>query len=410
MSTGTMILSVSHVNQYIKSLLMYDPNLSSVSVRGEISNFKRYSSGHAYFSLKDATGVLKCVLFQSYFSKLDFRPTDGMSVVASGSVNVYERDGVYQLYVQSMVPDGIGSLYEQFEALKKRLGSEGLFDESRKRRIPLLPKAVAVVTSPSGAVIQDIRNVCNRRFPGLPVILYPTSVQGAGSSEEIAAAIHQANLDDRADVLIVGRGGGSIEDLWSFNEEVVARAVYTSRLPVISAVGHETDFTICDFVADLRAPTPSAAAELAVPEETELRSKLSELERKLRSLPRHNIELKQAKLERLSANRHFTHPQERLERREQDLMGFEETLIEALKEAGERALRRLQESETRLRLLNPKQVLKRGYAIVKDTEGHVLTKGETLLKQHSADIMMQDGTVRVRVANTEAEGVACHGN
>lgn len=404
MNTGKVILTVSNVNQYIKSLLTYDPNLTAVSVRGEISNFKRYASGHAYFSLKDATGVLKCVMFQSYFSKIDFQPVDGMSVVASGSINVYERDGVYQLYVQTMCQDGIGSLYERFEALKKKLNEEGLFDASHKRPIPLLPRAVAVVTSPSGAVIEDIRNVSQRRFPGIPILLYPASVQGAGSCEEIVSAIERANQDESADVLIVGRGGGSIEDLWSFNDESVARAVFASKLPVISAVGHETDYTICDFVADLRAPTPSAAAELAVPQENKLRTELHELTRKIQTFPKHNIELKQAHLDRLAANRHFTSPYDIIQRREEDLMHYEERLIRARTSSFERMQRKLENCELRLKLLNPTQVLERGYAIIKDDQGKVILNGKELEQRNQADIMMRDKTVRITFNTVRQEG------
>ncbi len=397
MSGKSGILTVSNVNQYIKSLLMYDVNLSSVSVRGEISNFKRYSSGHAYFSLKDATGVLKCVLFQSNFIKLDFKPADGMSVVASGSINVYERDGVYQLYVQNMVPDGIGSLFERFEALKLQLSKEGLFDAGRKRNVPKLPKAVGVVTSPSGAVIEDIRNVTRRRFPHMPIVLYPASVQGAGSSQEIVRGIERANAEGLVDVLIVGRGGGSIEDLWSFNEEDVARAVYHSQIPVISAVGHETDFTICDFVADLRAPTPSAAAELAVPELEELKTSLWMLEKKLRSLPKQNILMKQARLERLSAYRYFTHPQALLDHRNEGLMHWEERLTGKFRQIWENSQMRLKAGEARLSLLNPGKVLKRGYAIVRNTQGHVLSNKQDFMQVQDTEIMVQDGSVCVRI-------------
>lgn len=404
MNAEKVILSVSNINQYIKSLLMYDSNLSSVSVRGEISNFKRYTSGHAYFSLKDATGVLKCVMFQSSFAKVDFVPADGMNVVASGSVNVYERDGVYQLYVQSLVPDGIGSLFERYEALKKQLSQEGLFDDARKRSLPLLPKAIGVITSPSGAVIEDIRNVCRRRFPSMPIILYPTAVQGAGSADEIVSAIRQANQEKKADVLIVGRGGGSIEDLWSFNEEKVARTVAASDLPVISAVGHETDYTICDFVSDLRAPTPSAAAELAVPEEEKLRGDLDAYERKIRMFPQHNLALKQAQLERLMVNRHFTRPYDRLDRCEEDLMRSEERLARALNTMCEKAERTLEHCELKLNLLNPKHILERGYAMVQDPQGKVILSGDALAKQENVDIVMYDKSVCVTVMNSIPKG------
>ena len=391
------ILTVSNINQYIKSLLMYDANLSSVSVRGEISNFKRYSSGHAYFSLKDATGVLKCVLFQSNFSKLDFMPVDGMGVIASGSINVYERDGVYQLYVQNMIPDGIGSLFERFEALKLQLSKEGLFDPAHKRGLPKLPKAIGVVTSPSGAVIEDIRNVTKRRFPNMPIILYPASVQGAGSSQEIVRGIERANAEGLVDVLIVGRGGGSIEDLWSFNEEDVARAVYASNIPVVSAVGHETDFTICDFVADLRAPTPSAAAELAVPELDELTNTLWLLERKLKSLPKQNILMKQSRLDRLAAYRYFTHPQSLLDHRNERLLHTEARLDYAFRQIWTGCQKRLDVGEARLSLMNPGKVLKRGYAIVRHEDGHILSKVQDFQQIQHTEILLQDGGVRVQI-------------
>ena len=404
MNNKTGILTVSNVNQYIKSLLMYDMNLSSVSVRGEISNFKRYSSGHAYFSLKDATGILKCVIFQSNFVKLDFKPGDGMNVVATGGINVYERDGVYQLYVQNMVPDGLGSLFERFEALKLQLGKEGLFEASHKRPIPKLPKAVGVVTSPSGAVIEDIRNVTKRRFPDMPIVLYPASVQGVGSSEEIVRGIERANKEGLVDVLIVGRGGGSIEDLWSFNEENVARAVFSSKIPVISAVGHETDFTICDFVADLRAPTPSAAAELAVPELEELKASLLTFEKKLRSLPKQNILVKQTRLERLAAYRFFTHPQTLLDKRNEDLMHREDRLTRSFHQIFSSCQLRLTTGEARLSLLNPGKVLKRGYAIVRNTEGHVLTSTHDFIQPQSGEIMVQDGSIQVQISPRSTKG------
>ena len=406
MNAKPVVLSVSNVNQYIKSLLMYDSNLSSISVRGEISNFKRYTSGHAYFSLKDGTGVLKCVLFQSNFSKLDFKPADGMSVIASGSINVYERDGVYQLYVQKMVPDGIGSLFERYEALKNQLSKEGLFAPERKRSLPILPKAIGVVTSPSGAVIEDIRNVTKRRFPNMPILLYPASVQGAGSCQEIVRGIERANAERKVDVLIVGRGGGSIEDLWSFNEEEVARAVYQSQIPVISAVGHETDYTICDFVADLRAPTPSAAAELAVPELAELYTSLHLLEKKLRSLPKQTILLQQARLERLAAYRYFTHPHALLDYQNERLMHIEERLTEKYFLTWDRNRIRLEKNESRLCLLNPAQVLKRGYAIVRNQEGRILCNTGDFIEKQEADILLQDGNVRVQISPQVTKGDA----
>lgn len=397
------ILTVSAVNRYIKSVLSYDGNLSGIYISGEISNYKRYSSGHAYFSLKDKDSLLKCVMFSSQVSGLSFVPRDGMSVVAFGSINVYERDGVYQLYVNSMKQDGLGSLYEQFEVLKAKLEKEGLFDQRHKRPMPFLPKAVGVVTSPSGAVIQDIRNVTSRRFPDMPVVLYPVAVQGQGSSEQIARAVFQANAERKCDVLIVGRGGGSIEDLWSFNEEIVARAVYASVIPVISAVGHETDFTICDFTADLRAPTPSAAAELAVPLLSDLYDSLEFYRKKLTELPLKFIELKRERLERLAQNRNFTGYYQMLENNSLALSIKEEKITKAFS-----GLLRMKEMELNSRRsllasLNPEKVLERGYGIVFDGEGSVVTDCAALNEGDRISVKLKNGIIDADVLDVRKE-------
>lgn len=253
-------LTVTELNQYVKDLLDLNPPLTDIYIKGEISNLKAHSSGHLYFTMKDEQSALKCVMFRSSAAGLSFTPENGMKITAHGRISAFVRDGAYQLYCDSMEPDGVGSLYIAFEQLKKKLQSEGLFSEERKKPIPKIPSRVGVVTSPTGAAVRDIINVCKRRFPYAHVIVYPALVQGDGAVESVAAGIDYFNRVGGADVLIVGRGGGSIEDLWAFNSEVVARAVAKSSIPVISAVGHETDFTICDFVADKRAPTPSAAA------------------------------------------------------------------------------------------------------------------------------------------------------
>lgn len=261
------VLTVSQLNTYVKSLLDYDPFLRSVYVVGEISNFtNHYRTGHFYLTLKDGESAIKAVMFRTANQRLRFIPENGMNVIVRGRVSLFERDGQYQLYIEEMQPDGIGALTIAFEQLKEKLSAEGLFDDDRKKTIPRRCKRIGVVTSATGAVIQDIRNVVSRRYPLAEIILAPVEVQGPNAAPQIARAIADFNSGDYADVLIVGRGGGSLEDLWAFNEEIVARAVFESKVPVISAVGHETDFTICDFVADLRAPTPSAAAELAVPD------------------------------------------------------------------------------------------------------------------------------------------------
>ncbi|WP_276351926.1 exodeoxyribonuclease VII large subunit [Cohnella caldifontis] len=275
------VLSIRDVNRYIKMKLEGDGNLQDIWIRGEISNFTRHSSGHMYFTLKDESGRLKCIMFASYNQRLPFAPKDGMKVLARGGVSVYERDGAYQFYATAMQPDGIGSLYLAFEQLKKKLEGEGLFSEALKRPIPRFPQAVGVITSPTGAAVRDIIITLQRRFPSVPVLLHPVSVQGTGAAPSIVKAIETMNRLGEVDVLIVGRGGGSLEELWAFNEEAVARAIRASRIPVISAVGHETDFTIADFVADLRAATPTAAAELAVPHAGELRQHLGHLQQRL---------------------------------------------------------------------------------------------------------------------------------
>ncbi len=267
------IISVSALNRYVKSILDADSNIQSVYIKGQISNFKNhYQTGHFYFSLKDEKAQVRAVMFRSANQKLKFTPENDMSVIVRARVSIYEVSGDYQIYVDDMQPDGVGALALAFEQLRKKLAAEGLFDAEHKKKIPAFPKKVGVVTSESGAAVRDIINVISRRYPVCEIILYPVAVQGSTAAEQIARAIAYLNREDAADVLIVGRGGGSIEDLWAFNEEATARAVYESRIPVISAVGHETDFTICDYVADLRAPTPSAAAELAVPDIRELRN------------------------------------------------------------------------------------------------------------------------------------------
>ena len=283
MKYENMAISVSELNSYIKNKIDNDEILNNVLIKGEISNFKNHYTGHMYFTLKDENSLIKCIMFKSYAQKLEFMPKDGMKVFAFGTVSVFERDGIYQIYVKAMQEDGVGILYKKYEELKQRLEEEGYFDERHKQKIPLMPKTIGVLTSQTGAVIRDIINVSTRRNPNVVIKLLPVPVQGEGAAEKIADGIRLMNEKNIADVLILARGGGSLEDLWPFNEEIVAHAIYNSKIPIISAVGHETDFSISDFVADLRAPTPSAAAELAVPDIYEIKQKINSYQSRLRN-------------------------------------------------------------------------------------------------------------------------------
>ena len=305
-------ITVTDLNKYIKNKIDGDEMLNNVLVKGEISNFKNHYTGHMYFTLKDENSLIKCVMFKSYTTHLSFMPKDGMKVMVLGSVAVFERDGIYQIYAKAMKEDGLGSLYTAYEELKKKLEQEGLFAESHKKKIPFMPKTIGVLTSNTGAVIRDIINVSTRRNPGVHIRLYPVPVQGPGAAEKIAEGIKFMNENKLADVLIIGRGGGSLEDLWPFNEEIVARAIYDSELPIISAVGHETDFTIADFVADLRAPTPSAAAELAVANIEDVRETLKLYNNRYKVALKKKIELMRLSYEKCMARPAYKNPTQKI--------------------------------------------------------------------------------------------------
>ncbi|HUC90849.1 MAG TPA: exodeoxyribonuclease VII large subunit [Paenibacillus sp.] len=328
MADQPRIYSIKEINRYIRMKLESDGLLGDVWLRGEISNYTHHSSGHMYFTLKDKDSRLKCIMFASHNQKLPFIPREGTKVMARGNVSVYERDGAYQFYVTRMQPDGIGSLYLAFEQLKQKLESEGLFDPARKRPLPRLPKAIGVVTSPTGAAVRDVLITLQRRFPNVPVTLVPVLVQGPQAALSIVKAIETLNRLNEVDVLIVGRGGGSLEELWAFNEEIVARSIAASLIPVISAVGHETDYTIADFVADLRAATPTAAAELAVPHIAELHQELNHLTARLRQSLQNNVRVRKERLQRIRRSPFFLHPRrylleqaERLDRLGERLRG-----------------------------------------------------------------------------------------
>ncbi|NLM46267.1 MAG: exodeoxyribonuclease VII large subunit [Firmicutes bacterium] len=374
----TRTLSVGEVTTYLKQLFAADPLLSRLQVSGEISNFKHHSSGHMYFTLKDSSAALRCVMFRSANQRLAFRPADGMKVIAAGRISVYERDGLYQLYVEDLLPEGVGSLYAAFAELKARLEAEGLFSPERKKPLPRFPRRIGVVTSPTGAAVRDILTTLGRRYPQAEVLIVPVLVQGPEAPQQIAEALDFLNSVPDIDVIIAGRGGGSIEELWAFNEEVVARAIYRSHIPVISAVGHETDFTIADFVADVRAATPTAAAELAVPDMRELEQYFLQAARRLVVRLKSILEQEKRYLMRLASARVLTRPLERVEQAGQAL----DSLFTRLE--GQAAIllqgktARLDLLAAKLAALNPSSVLDRGFAICYDQSGNVVTDSNSL--------------------------------
>jgi len=359
------VFSVSEINRYIKDIISNDPILSDVWVRGEISNFKHHYSGHIYFTLKDDGGVLKCVMFKSNARTLKFQPENGIKVLIRGYVSVFERDGQYQLYVEEMQADGMGNLHLAFEQLKKKLQDEGLFDQSRKKKLPLLPERIGVVTSSTGAVIRDIINVTTRRFRNIEIKLFPAAVQGEQAAEQISRAIKKLNEMKCVDVIIVARGGGSLEELWPFNEEIVARSIYESEIPVISAVGHETDFTIADFVADLRAPTPSAAAEIVVPEKYMLEDRITALNIRLRNALLNNLNINKIRYEKIMNRLPFRQPYDRVyqERMRLDVLG--KSMYKSLLLIKRKAISEFELLAGKLDSLSPLNVLARGYSIAK---------------------------------------------
>lgn len=354
---------MSQLNNYIKALLDQVPILNNVWIKGEISNLKFHSSGHIYLTLKDEGSVLKAVMFRSAAVKLPFRPENGMKVLAGGRVSVYGRDGCYQLYIENMEAEGQGELYVRFEALKKKLGAEGLFEPSRKRPLPEFPHVVGICTSPTGAAIRDIINILKRRYPVARAVIYPCLVQGDGAAKSIVQAIEYFNRERCADVLIVGRGGGSIEDLWAFNEEIVARAVAASQIPVISAVGHETDFTICDFAADLRAPTPSAAAELAVPDLAALQRLVGECRSRLSIRLREKVGSAKRQLQLLESRGGIVNFRRRLGEMQMEADRFEARMETAVRASLQNGSHRLGAAAGRLNALSPLSVLERGYSV-----------------------------------------------
>ena len=389
-------ITVSELNAYIKDKVADDEYLNSVFVKGEISNFKHHYTGHMYFTLKDENSLVKCIMFKSSTATLNFMPKDGMNVMVLGSVGVFERDGVYQIYVKAMQEDGIGNLYEAYEKLKAKLEKEGLFDESHKKKIPFMPKIIGVLTASTGSVIRDIINVSTRRNPNVYIRLYPVPVQGEGAGIKIAKAINYMDENHLADVLIIGRGGGSLEDLWPFNEEVVARAIYDCDIPIISAVGHETDFTISDFVADLRAPTPSAAAELAVADISEIKNDIDLYKNRLKICLRRKTESMRLEYEKIMNSRVYKDPYKNIKdyylQVENYLKDIEKNAVQNYKDSKILATKLI----TKLDTLSPLKTLSRGYSIA-EVDGKVISRAKDLKKDMNVDLRFQDGVKKVKV-------------
>lgn len=415
-------ISISQLTRYIKFKFDNDEHLGHVFLRGEISNFKAHTRGHYYFTLKDETSRINAVMFSSNASKLLFRPTDGMKVLVTGRVSVYEATGGYQIYVEDMVEDGVGNLYVQFEELKKKLQQEGLFDPSKKKKIPKIPKTVGIITAPTGAAIRDILSTIKRRWPITKTILFPSLVQGASAAPEIIKQIEKAQEFD-LDVLIVGRGGGSIEDMWCFNDEQVARAIYACKIPVISAVGHEIDFTIADFVADLRAPTPTGAAEMAVPNISDFYQYFGQIELRLEQAIMTMITSKKDQLETLKKSYILTNPIAMYQVKEQrfdslfekihllmnSIIANEKNNCQILKQKLENNIQKVLENEqhrylhalNKLEILNPLLTIKRGYSITRNQD-HVVTSIQQVKPHDKIELEVTDGLIEARVEEVKS--------
>lgn len=393
---ANFVFTVTALNQYIKDLMDGDTGLRALTVRGEISNYKAYPSGHHYFSLKDETGALRCVMFKSDAYRLRFRPVNGMKVVAMGRVSVFPRDGQYQLYCTHMAPEGVGDLHAAFEALKAKLDREGLFDPDHKRPIPDYPRKIALVTSPVGAAVRDMLRILNARWPMSQVCVVPVRVQGAEAAAEIAGALDCVNEYRLADLIITGRGGGSAEDLWCFNEEIVARAIYRSDIPVISAVGHEPDVTIADYVADLRAATPSNAAELAVPDQNDVYGWLIQAKARLTQRTTRELSMARERVRRYSTRRVLTDPAAMLENKRLLLDRDRERLGAALTARLGRERERFAAQCAKLDALSPLKVLGRGYAIPQK-DGRVVTSAKALKPMDELTLKLRDGDVPCQV-------------
>ena len=397
------VFSITQINEYLRGKMDADTLLSQIAVRGEISNYKMYPSGHHYFTLKDESSALKCVMFKSQALRLRFRPENGMKVIAMGKITVYPRDGAFQLYCGSMAMDGIGDLYAAFEQLKAKLAAQGLFAPEHKKRLPAIPGTIGIITSSAGAAIHDMLRILNHRFPLTKVRLLPVRVQGAEAPAEIAAAIRYANHYKLADLLIVGRGGGSIEDLWAFNDERVAYAIYESEIPIISAVGHEPDVTISDYVADLRAATPSNAAELAVPDQEALLQNLDAAASAMAAALSHQLRNARQRLDVLSGSAALSSPTGYLEQRQEQLEHLKSRLIAAQNQMLQQKRNRFVSCTAKLDAMSPLKVLSRGYSIVNAEGGAILRSVRQTAPKQKISVMLADGTITAIVSEIKEE-------
>lgn len=396
MNYEAMAVSVSDLNLYIKEKIAGDEALNAVVVKGEISNFKAHYTGHFYFTLKDDKSLIKCIMFKSYAERINFKPKDGMKVIVFGGVSVFERDGIYQIYAKAMMEQGVGDLYAAYEKLKEDLAKEGLFDESHKKKIPLKPKIIGVLSSQTGAVIRDIINVSTRRNPNCYIRLLPVPVQGPGAAKEIVKGIETMNEKKLADVIILARGGGSLEDLWPFNEAIVARAIYNSEIPIISAVGHETDFTIADFVSDLRAPTPSAAAELANPDIYELKNKINTLNERARLSLKKKLELMKMKYQSLMNSKVFTDPIQNMQNNYLRIDGFIKRLENSIELKQKGVQKDFKSMALKLDALSPLKTMVRGFSII-EKDGKIIKSSKNLEKDDEVSIKLIDGNKQAKI-------------
>jgi exodeoxyribonuclease VII large subunit len=396
------VLSVSEINRYIKEVVSKDLILSNLWVKGEISNYKFHYSGHMYFTVKDEASVIKCVMFKTKAQGLKFVPENGLKVLIKGYISVFERDGQYQLYAEEMQPDGLGNLHLAYEQLKKRLSEEGLFDKSKKKKLPLLPKSIGVVTSSTGAVIKDIINVLNRRFYNFDIKILPVAVQGEAAPKQISRAIKTLNMLSNVEVIILARGGGSLEELWAFNEEIVARSIFESEIPVISAVGHETDFTIADFVSDMRAPTPSAAAEMVMPSRDQLEDKIISLNSRLKHSLYNNLKVNRTRYEKLMKSSSFTRPYDRIYQERMRLDVLSKYMNKALSAKKERQISRFNYLLGKLNALSPLTVLKRGYSVTKSLKTDEVIKSVSDVKiEDKIEVDLIDGSLNCVVSSVK---------